>query len=131
MAEQQRESFGEWVLLELMGHRRLAGYLTEQELAGQGFLRLEIPGETRYDAKGEEHGSGGATQYYSPSAVYAIHPIAEDLARQLATKMRPEPVTRWDLPALPAPQDNPAENLGFGVTDNLDDDDIADDEDPL
>ena len=62
-----RLAFKEWVVLELMGHRRLAGLLTEQEIAGSSFLRLEIPGG-RYDIEGTE--IGGTTQFYSPAAVY-------------------------------------------------------------
>lgn len=102
MAEQpevaSRDAFGEWVVLELMGHRRLAGYLTEQELAGHGFLRLEIPGEVLYDAKGERHEKGRATQFYSPASVYAIHPVSEEAARLVAVRTRPEPLTSWELP---------------------------------
>src|ERR1700738_48765 len=41
---EQEAKFSEWVVLELMGHRKLAGLLTEQEIAGHGFLRLEVPG---------------------------------------------------------------------------------------
>ncbi len=39
----ERDGFAEWAIVELMGHRRLAGYLREVEIAGRGFLRLDIP----------------------------------------------------------------------------------------
>ncbi len=81
------QGFDEWVIVELMGHRRLAGRLTEVEIAGKGFLRLDIPTEPR------------ATQYYSPAAVYAITPATEETARRAATLGRIEPVHRWELPA--------------------------------
>lgn len=35
-----------WAILELMGHRRLAGFITEQEIGGSAMLRLDV-----YDAK--------------------------------------------------------------------------------
>jgi hypothetical protein len=76
------EAFGEWVILELMGHRRLAGWLTEQEIAGKGFLRLQMD---------------DATQFYSPAAVYCITPTTEELARKVAATSRPAPVTRYEL----------------------------------
>jgi hypothetical protein len=78
-------TFEGWVILELMGHRRLAGWLTEQEVAGAAFLRLDVPDV--------------GTQYYSPSAVYCITPTSEETARQVATLNRPAPVHRWELPA--------------------------------
>jgi hypothetical protein len=88
------DTFAEWVILELMGHRRLAGWLSEQEIAGAPFLRLDVPAAID---------GFTATQFYCPEAVYAITPTTEETARQVATLNRPEPVHRWELPALPAP----------------------------
>lgn len=82
------ERFGAWVILELMGHRRLAGYLTEQVIAGHGFLRLDVPGPD---------GTTTSTQLYATSAVYCITPTTEDIARRVAKGNRPEPVTAWEL----------------------------------
>lgn len=79
--------FAQWVILELMGRRRLAGFLTEQEIAGNSFLRLDIPGQQ------------GTTQWYNPAAVYAITPTTEDIARAVAATSQPAPVQRWELPA--------------------------------
>lgn len=79
--------FAEWVILELMGHRRLAGFLTEQEIAGRGFLRLEIPAEQP------------VTQLYNPTSVYAITPTTREIATAVAQTSQPAPVQRWELPA--------------------------------
>lgn len=79
-----------WTILELFGHRKIAGFVREQNVAGAGFLRIEVPGRD---------GEPVATQFYSPSAVYAFTPTTEDLARRVASAMQPEPVTRWELPA--------------------------------
>lgn len=86
-----------WCILELMGHRRLAGYVTEQEIAGAGFLRIDVP------ADGDEV---AAVQFYAPASVYAITPTTEELARKVAVSSRPAPVSRWELPA--AQTDEPA-----------------------
>lgn len=82
-----RDVFAEWVILEVMGHRRLAGWLTEQEIAGKGFLRLDVPGDD---------GQPAATQLYNPTSVYAITPTTEAIARAVATVNRPAPVHRWE-----------------------------------
>ena len=86
------ERFDQWVILELMGHRRLAGHLTEQEIAGSGFLRLDIPADAGEGWK--------ATQYYAPGAVYAITPTDESTARLCAAAWVEPPVTEWDLQRL-------------------------------
>lgn len=92
-------------ILELMGHRRLAGYVSECELAGGKFLRIEIPG-------------GGPTQFYNPSAVYGITPTTEELMWRVAKRSDPAPIHRWELPA-PEPV---GEQQGLRV--GTDDDDL-------
>ena len=91
-----------WAVLELMGHRRLAGHLTETQIAGAGFLRIDIPADGDQPA---------ATQIYAPAAVYAITPVTEETARLVAATARPAPVQRWELPAAPSADDD--ERGGF------------------
>lgn len=95
-----KAAFSEWCVLELMGHRKLAGLVTEQQIAGQGFLRLDIykAGEPLTLAPQED--SHVATQFYSPSSVYCITPCSEDTARAFATAHQIQPVSRWELPQL-------------------------------
>lgn len=82
-----KTSFEGWVILELMGHRRLAGFLREEALGGTSFLRIDVPGEE----------GTVATQFYSGSAVYCITPTTEAIAKKVAASSRPEPVTAWEL----------------------------------
>lgn len=114
----EKSTFAEWVILELMGHRRLAGWLTEQEIGGQAFLRLDVftgaPSQKLDEAEREEP---AATQFYSASAVYCITPTTEDLARRVAQGADPAPVKRWELPAPPRERDD----LGDQVVDDADD----------
>jgi len=83
--------FSEWAVVEFMGHRRYAGLLSEHTIAGHGFLRLDvyIEGDTPV-----------VSQLYSPSSVYCITPVAEDVARKVAKGSQPQPVTRWEVPEL-------------------------------
>lgn len=90
MTEEIKAAFAEWAILELMGHRRLAGKVLEQEIAGARFIRIDVPGP----------GGTAATQLYSPQAVYCITPTTEEVARAVASANQPEPVTRWELTAL-------------------------------
>jgi len=85
-------AFDEWVIIEMLGHRRVAGRAREMQLAGFGFLRVDIPAT---------QGHPDQTMYVGPSSVYALHPVTEDVARAAATQFRPEPVHRWELPAAP------------------------------
>jgi hypothetical protein len=90
MPETEQTGFNEWAILELMGHRRLGGFVREVQVAGAGFLRIDVPG----DVDGETH----STQFYPPSSVYCLTPVSEAAARIVARSSRPEPVQRWELP---------------------------------
>lgn len=90
----EQKTFEGWVILELMGHRKLGGYLREETLAGGAFLRIDVPAD---EGEGDK-----ATQFYSPSAVYCITPTTEAMARAIARRTFEAPVSRWELPtALP------------------------------
>lgn len=91
MEGKSEERFESWAVLELMGHRKLAGFVRETQLAGAGMLRLDVPAE--------EPGKFKATQFYSPSSVYALTPTTEEICRAFSKRAEPSPVTRWELPA--------------------------------
>lgn len=87
-SEDSESLFACWAVLELMGHRRLAGYVSEQQVFGVTMLRIDIPGEPEM------------TQMYAPGAVYCLTPTSEQTARRVATMGRPTPVRPWELPAF-------------------------------
>lgn len=86
--KQEAATFGEWAILELMGRRRLAGYVSEAEVFGTTLVRIDVPDEVR----------GTVTQFYSPSSIYCLTPTTEDTAREVAKASRPAPIERWQLP---------------------------------
>jgi hypothetical protein len=104
---EQNEKFAGWAILELMGHRRLAGYVQEVELAGAGMLRLDVPGWIHTEPTGEQKERGGATQFYSPASVYCLTPTTEETARRVADMGRPMPVQQWELPRPQYVPDDP------------------------
>lgn len=87
MDEQRSEGFNEWAIVELMGHRRIAGRVTEQEIAGRAFLRIDIPQED----------GGEATEFYNPASLYGMTPCDEALARVVAREIDRRPVSAYAL----------------------------------
>lgn len=83
-----------WAIVELMGHQRMAGEITEVTVAGHGFIRIDVPATSKVPA---------FTRMVSPSSIYAINPTTEDMARRAAEAFQPRPVQEWELPkALPS-----------------------------
>lgn len=81
--------FEGWAIVELMGHRKLAGYVREVTIAGAAMMRLDIPCDPP------------VTQYYGANSLYCLTPTTEELAKQVAQAARPTPVSRYELPAPP------------------------------
>jgi hypothetical protein len=102
-----------WAILELMGHRRLGGRISEATIAGGAFLRIDIPHPN-------ESGMFTASQFYAPAAVYAITPTTEEIACAIA-RGAPQPVSRWDLRSLEAEVGQAGDVVDVEV-DDLDDD---------
>lgn len=102
--EQQTEKFDCWCIVELFGHQRIAGRVTEQQIGGQSFIRIDVP---------ECDGAPAFTKLFGPGAIYSITPCTEELAHKAARYCRAEPVTVYIPPErhLPAagPTSDPSE----------------------
>lgn len=107
-------TFSQWCIVELMGHVRMAGLLTEAEHFGAKLGRLDIP----------QPDGTLATTFFGGASVYRISPTTEAIARAVALLDRPAPVHHWELPA-PQSVGQPA---SMADQDDDDDDEIERDE---
>lgn len=82
--------FEGWVIVEVMGHRKLGGYLKEETICGKAMARIDVV---------NNEGVPIATQFYNPDSIYCITPTTQDVATAYGANHKPEPVTRWELPA--------------------------------
>ena len=76
------------MLVELFGHSRIAGRCTEQNVAGTNMLRVDVP---------DTSNQPGFTRFLSSGAIYAINPVSEEVARQMAENLQIQPVNIWDV----------------------------------
>lgn len=90
--QQEPDGFGVWGILELMGHVKMAGFITEEERFGVKMGRIDVPTD----------GDEPFTQFFGGSAVYRLTPVTEVVARAFAARNQARPVHVYDL-ALPAP----------------------------
>jgi hypothetical protein len=113
---EEAAAFDEWVICELMGRVRLAGRMTEQQIAGGHFMRLDIHKET---------GPAVITQLIPPppgGPVYRITITTEAVARKIGARSVPEPVARWELEP-PRPSAAAREGQDSDPDEDLDDED--------
>jgi hypothetical protein len=76
-------------IIELFGHRRLGGYVSEMMFSGESFMRIDM-----ILADGS-----ALTQFYSPKAVYGMTPTTEEIAKAIGANVQ-APIERWELKAL-------------------------------
>lgn len=74
-----------FAVVELMGHRRTVGRVTEATIAGGEFIRVDA---TPLGVEQE----GPTVMFYRPAAIYSITPVTEEVARREAsgTDVRPD-----------------------------------------
>ena len=101
MAEPTFECFA---LVEIFGHTRIAGKVTEQVIAGTGFVRVDVPAlaANKYNPPTEP-----MTRFYGPSAIYSITPMDEATMMAAAHALRVAPVNMYiAMPMLEANEED-------------------------
>ena len=96
-----------WAVVEIMGHRTRAGRLSDHQLGGATFLRIDHPAED------------GRFELYNASSIFGIRPCDRATAERVAGNTWPAPLP--DMPILPS--------AAHGYVDGDDDDLYVDDED--
>lgn len=84
----QTEKFDLWGIVELFGHQRIAGKLTEQNVAGANMLRVDVP---------ESKEAPPFTRFLNHAAIYAINPTTEEVAKMVAEQLQAKPIDSWDI----------------------------------
>mgnify|MGYP001262252041 CR=1 FL=1 len=109
----EKEKLQEFAVIEMMGHRKIVGKITESDIAAGSLLKVSVLGK---DGKPER------TEYIGVGSIYCLTIVTEEAAMAAAAKNAPEPTWAWNLPQRPA--------LPSGYIDADDDDDFdPDDED--
>lgn len=75
-------------IVELFGHTRMAGKVTEQTIGSASFIRIDVP-DTKTNPS--------FTRIVNPSAVYAINPVTEEVMLDMAERISERPIESWDI----------------------------------
>lgn len=75
-------------IVELFGHQRIAGKVTEQTVGSSTFIRIDVP---------ETDSQPPFTRIVNPSAVYALNPVTEEVMIHMAQHLQQKPIEAWDI----------------------------------
>ena len=97
-----------WAIVELMGHRKMAGMISMDQSFGPALTRVDVPETSKHP---------GFTQHFGAAAIYAITACSEETAKAFNEMHRHQPIDQWDArsmllqldqaEALPAPVQPP------------------------
>ena len=110
------EQFEQWAIVEVMGHQRLAGKVSEQAIGGSSFVRVDVPAIP---------GGEPFTKLLGPSSIYAITITDEETARLAASQFKITPIDEWSARRMLG-VDGMNRSLEFDKGLLSDDDDIGD-----
>lgn len=80
--------FEVFAIVELFGHQKLAGKVSEHNVGSATFIRIDVP---------ETKGQPKFTRLVNPSAIYAINPTTEEVANSKAEQLQAAPIDAWDI----------------------------------
>lgn len=79
----EKVTFDQWCIVELMGRQVIAGRVTEQIIGGTAYVRVDVPAVDEQPA---------FTRFYGSSAIYCMTPVSQEAAEIALKRFRPEPV---------------------------------------
>jgi hypothetical protein len=86
--QQTPDKFESWGLVELFGHQRVIGRITEQSVGGANFVRVDVL----------QKDGAFYTRLFGQGAIYAINITSEEVARALVLRLDQKPVFAYELP---------------------------------
>jgi hypothetical protein len=91
----EKPAFREWAIVEVMGHLKLAGLVSEANMFGTVMCRVDV-------YPGADAAEPTLTRFFGGASLYGVTPVAEAVARAFASQTAPPPVARYELPQLEA-----------------------------
>jgi hypothetical protein len=81
MAE-STQGFDQWGIVEVMGHKKYAGHITEQVIGGSALVRVDVP-----ECQVREKAVPAYSKLIGVGSIYMITPTSEEIARKSAQRL--------------------------------------------
>jgi hypothetical protein len=102
-----KEKFEQWAIVELFGHQKIAGLVSEQVVGGCSFVRVDVPALDNRQAY---------TKLYGQNAIYCMTFVDEETASVAAKYFDQKPISEWSakrMLEMPADTDPNQDELPF------------------
>jgi hypothetical protein len=89
------ENNSQWGIVELMGHKVVAGAISKDEMLGKPMLRVDVPATSAFPS---------FTQFYGEAAIYCVTFTSEEVATRVAEQNKTNPVSVYTPSLVTAEQ---------------------------
>ncbi len=96
--------FEHWGIVELFGHNKIAGLISEQAIGGCSFVRVDV------SKIGENQ---GYTKIYGQGAIYAMTFTDEETAMAVSKRYSPRPIEVFEARKLLEPSKKGGDDANF------------------
>jgi hypothetical protein len=103
------EFVSQWGIVELMGHKVVAGSISKSELFGKPMLRVDIP---------SIDGIPAFTQLYGEASIYCVTFTTEEIAYQAAKECHIKPIFVYEVRQLQEPNNRDDDDESMGDDDD-------------
>lgn len=103
-----QEKFESWMILDLFGHQRIAGFVTEAEIGGCSFVRVDVPAVD---------GSQAISKFYGNGAIYSMTPVSKEIAELFVRRFKPAPLNVYMPEIREIPLNRDPERPGYDPAD--------------
>jgi len=100
-AQSSPVNFEAWAIVEIFGHQKYVGKVSEFAIGGCNFVRVDVP--ELVARRPQEPAVPAFSKLFGNGAIYSITLVSEAIARAVAEQIRPEPLNVY-IPIIPERQ---------------------------
>lgn len=89
--ENNNLDFNCWAIVQVYGHTKYAGHISERLVFGKVMLELTVPEVSNLEVK-----LPGFTKILNPDSVFDITPVSEEYAISMANKLVKQPIEGYE-----------------------------------
>jgi hypothetical protein len=87
----------QYAIVELFGHARIAGRISEQTVGGQSFVRIDVPTIVYEESPGVTGRIAAHTRSFGAGAIYSINWCDEGAAALAAQSIKHQPINPYRI----------------------------------
>jgi hypothetical protein len=88
----EKEKLESYAVIEMMGHRKIVGKISESDIGGSALLKVSVLGKNAEPDR---------TEYIGIGSIYCLTIVTEEAAKAVAVTNAPEPTWAWGIKPQP------------------------------